>query len=187
MRIAYRHPLTLALAAALLISAAAAPVAGQPAVMESFRAQIALKSASGPRISPDGRLIAYSVTTTEWEANRFDREIWLVAAGGEPIQLTRTEAGSSTGHRWSPDGSRLGFLADRGDGEQIYLIPPGGGEAVRLTSHDGGIRSVPLFARRRPGSRSRPPTPLPTTSRGARKATATTPSKTPTSACPTSG
>ena len=138
MRIAYRHPLTLA---ALLIGGAAAAVAGQPAVLESFRAQIALKSAGGPRISPDGRLIAYSVTTTEWEANRFDREIWLVAAGGEPIQLTRTQSGSSTGHRWSPDGSRLGFLADRGDGEQIYLIPPGGGEAVRLTSHDGGIRS----------------------------------------------
>ena len=91
MRIARRHPFTSALAAALLTGAAAAPAAGQPAVLESFRAQIALKSASGPRISPDGRLIAYSVTTTEWEANRFDREIWLVAAGGEPIQLTRTE------------------------------------------------------------------------------------------------
>ena len=141
MRFARRHPFTSALAAALLTGVTAAPAAEQPAVLESFRAQIALKSASSPRISPDGRLIAYSVTTTEWEANRFDREIWLVAAGGEPIQLTRTQSGSSTGHRWSPDGSRLGFLADRGDGEQIYLIPPGGGEAVRLTSHDGGIRS----------------------------------------------
>ena len=186
MRLARRHPFTSALAAALLTGVTAAPAAEQPAVLESFRAQIALKSASGPRISPDGRLIAYSVTTTEWEANRFDREIWLVAAGGEPIQLTRTQSGSSTGHRWSPDGSRLGFLADRGDGEQIYLIPPGGGEAVRLTSHDGGIRSF-RFSPTAAGSRSRPPTPLPTTSRGARKATATTPSKTRTSACPTSG
>ena len=88
MRLARRHPLTSALAAALLTGVAATLAAGQPAVLESFRAQIALKSAGGPRISPDGRLIAYSVTTTEWEANRFDREIWLVAAGGEPIQLT---------------------------------------------------------------------------------------------------
>ena len=141
MRLARRHPLTLALAAVLLTGVAATLAAGQPAVLESFRAQIALESASGPRISPDGRLIAYSVTTTDWEANRFDREIWLAPPDGEPFQLTRTEAGSSTGHRWSPDGSRLGFLTDRGDGEQIYLIPAEGGEAERLTSHDGGIRS----------------------------------------------
>ena len=140
MRLAHRHPLTLALAA-LLTAVAATPAAEQPAVLESFRAQIALESASSPRISPDGRMVAYSVGTTDWEANRFDREIWLAPSGGEPFQLTRTEAGSSTGHRWSPDGSRLGFITDRGDGEQIYLIPPEGGEATRLTSHDGGIRS----------------------------------------------
>jgi len=84
-------------------------------------------------------MIAFSVTTTDWENNRFDQEIWLVADGGEPFQLTRTEPGSSTGHRWSPDGSRLGFIADRGDGAQIYLIRPEGGEAEQLTSHEGGI------------------------------------------------
>ena len=141
MRLAHPHSLTTALGAALLICVAATPAAEEPAVLEAFRAQIALESASGPRISPDGTMIAYSVGTTDWEANRFDREIWLAPSDGEPFQLTRTEDGSSTGHRWSPDGSRLGFITDRGDGAQIYLIPPEGGEAVRLTSHDGGIRS----------------------------------------------
>ena len=140
MRLVHRHPLTLALAA-LLIGVAATPAAEEPSVLEAFRAQIALESASGPRISPDGTMIAYSVGTTDWEANRFDREIWLAPTGGEPFQLTHTEDGSSAGHRWSPDGSRLGFIADRGDGAQIYVIRPEGGEATRLTSHDGGIRS----------------------------------------------
>ena len=129
------------LLAALLAGVAATAAAEEPAVLDAFRAQISLESASGPRISPDGTMIAYSVGTTEWEANRFDREIWLAPTGGEPFQLTRTEDGSSTGHRWSPDGSWLGFIADRGDGAQIYLIRPEGGEATRLTSHDGGIRS----------------------------------------------
>ena len=148
MRLVHRHPLTLALAALLI--GVAAPAAEEPSVLEAFRAQIALESASGPRISPDGTMIAYSVGTTDWENNRFDREIWLAPSDGEPFQLTRTEDGSSTGHRWSPDGSRLGFIADRGDGAQIYLIPPVGGEATRLTSHDGGIRS---FRFSRDGSR----------------------------------
>ena len=127
------------LLAALLSATAAPPVKAQQAVLESFRAQIALESVGGPRISPDGSMIAYSVTTTDWEENRFDQEIWLVVGDGEPFHLTSTEPGSSTGHRWSPDGSRLGFIADRGDGAQIYLIRPEGGEAQQLTSHDGGI------------------------------------------------
>ena len=123
----------------LLSGAIAAPVVAQTAILESFRAQIALKSVGSPRISPDGGAIAYTVGTADWEENRFDQEIWLAIGDGAPFQLTRTEPGSSTGHRWSPDGSRLGFIADRGDGAQIYLIRPAGGEAERLTSHDGGI------------------------------------------------
>ena len=126
-------------AAALLTCVAAAPATAQSPVLESFRTQIALKSVGSPRISPDGSAIAYSVGTTDWEANRFDQEIWLAVGDGEPFQLTRTEPGSSTGHRWSPDGSQLGFIADRGDGAQIYLIRPAGGEAEQLTSHEGGI------------------------------------------------
>ncbi len=137
----HRH-LSIALsAAALLASAAAAAAQESSPVEEAFRAQISLQSASGPRISPDGSMIAYSVGTTDWENNRFDREIWLAPADGEPFRLTDTEDGSSSGHRWSPDGSQLGFIADRGDGAQIHLIRPEGGEARQLTSHDGGINS----------------------------------------------
>ncbi|MCY4626253.1 MAG: S9 family peptidase, partial [Acidobacteria bacterium] len=134
-----RSPFVILSAVILLTGIAAAQE--QPAVAESFRAQISLNSASGPRISPDGSMIAYTVTSADWENNRFDREIWVVGASGEPFQLTRTESGNSSGHRWSPDGSRLGFIADRGDDAQIYLIRPQGGEAEPLTSHDGGINS----------------------------------------------
>ena len=125
--------------AAAFAATASPPAAAQEAVLESFRAQIGLETVAGPRISPDGSMIAYSVTTADWANNRFDQEIWLVVGDDEPFQLTRTEPGSSTGHRWSPDGSRLGFVADRGDGAQVYLIPPGGGEAERLTSHEHGV------------------------------------------------
>ena len=125
--------------AAAFVATSSPPAAAQEAVLESFRAQIGLKTVAGPRISPDGSMIAYSVTTADWANNRFDQEIWLVVGDDEPFQLTRTEPGSSMGHRWSPDGSRLGFVADRGDGAQVYLIPPVGGEAERLTSHEHGV------------------------------------------------
>ena len=137
-----RHPAFLIPAAlAALLVAEALPAQETPAVHESFRAEISLERAGGPRISPDGAWIAYSVTSADWEANRFDQEIWLVGAGSAPFPLTRTEGGSSTGHRFSPDGSLIGFLADRGDRRQIHLIPPDGGEAWALTSSEGEVGS----------------------------------------------
>ena len=139
MRFVRRHPFLVVLAASVLTGIAAAQ--DPPAVAEAFKAQISLDAASGPRISPDGTMIAYTVTSTDWESNRFDREIWLAAPGREAFQLTRTKDGNSSGHRWAPDGSRLGFVADRGEDGQIYLIRPEGGEAEQLTSHKGGINS----------------------------------------------
>ena len=135
------HRPLVVLLAALFAGVTTGSAQEKSAVVEALRAQISLNSASGPRISPDGTMIAYTVTSADWEANRFDREIWLAAAGREPFQLTRTKEGNSSGQRWSPDGSRLGFVADRGDDAQIYLIRPEGGEAERLTSHEGGINS----------------------------------------------
>lgn len=108
----------------------------------SFREVIGLKSVGAPRISPDGRMIAYTVRTVEWEDNRYDQEIWLYREGEDPFQLTRTKDGSSTGQRWSPDGRWLAFLADRGEKQQIYLISPRGGDAKQLTSVEDGVSSL---------------------------------------------
>src|SRR6185503_18815551 len=63
-----------------------------------------LKSAVGPRISPDGRLVAYQVQETNWTENAFETEIWIaVTATGERYQLTNAKK-SSNFPQWSPDG-----------------------------------------------------------------------------------
>ncbi len=98
-----------------------------------------MRSVGTPSIAPDGGNVAYPVTTADWENNRYDTEIWLARPGAEPFQVTFTEKESSTSPRWSPDSRWIGFLADRGDGRQIYLIRAAGGEARRLTSVKGGI------------------------------------------------
>ena len=100
-----------------------------------------LQVAGGPRISPDGRTVAYTLRTTDWQENRYDTEIWLARENAAPFQLTRTEKGSSIAPRWSPDGRRIAFLADRGDKQQIYLIDLSGGEARRLTTVKEGVNA----------------------------------------------
>lgn len=107
----------------------------------AFREVIGVEGIGAPRISPDGTRVAYSVSSVDWEANRYDSEIWIVGPGIEAYQLTRTDEGSSGSHTWHPSGRYLAFAASRSGSRQIYTIRPEGGEAIQLTDIDGGVES----------------------------------------------
>lgn len=105
----------------------------------SFDQFISLKQAGSPTISPDGKHVIYTVTSTDWKENSYDTELWLAREGEAPFQLTRTPKGSSNSARWSPDGKWISFLADRGDKTQIFVIGAAGGEAQQVTKEEEGI------------------------------------------------
>lgn len=89
---------------------------------------------SDPRISPDGKTVAYVITTADLAENRTSSTIWLVAADtGVPRQLTNT-AKKDRHPRWSPDGKRILFESNRSGDNQLWVIAPDGGEAKQLTS-----------------------------------------------------
>src|SRR5262244_960765 len=60
---------------------------------------------SDPHISPDGKLVAYVVTTIDRRQNRRHSSIWMASMDGSraPWQFT-TSSQSSNSPRWSPDG-----------------------------------------------------------------------------------
>jgi dipeptidyl aminopeptidase/acylaminoacyl peptidase len=114
---------------------------GQDASTVSIEQALNLKSVSSPRISPDGRLIAYTVNETNWEENAYETEVWIaVVATADNYQLTNAKK-SSSNPQWSPDGKWIAFTSDRDGKNQLYLIRPAGGEARQITKHEQGVNS----------------------------------------------
>lgn len=107
----------------------------------SFEKWISLKGVGGAAISPDGKTVIYAVTTTDWTSNSYDTELWMSRDGATPVQLTRTDKGSTFGARFTPDSRFVSFLADRGQKTQVYIISVNGGEAMQVTKDDDGINS----------------------------------------------
>ena len=102
----------------------------------------ALKSVSGPILSPDGAQVAYTVQSMDLKKDTSDADIYLIPfAGGEAVRLT-TSPKAETSPRFSPDGKWIAFLSSReGDKSQVFLLSRGGGEASRLTGMKGGVGS----------------------------------------------
>ena len=72
---------------------------------------LSFRSAGSPRISPDGRLVAYLVQDTNWEDNSFESQIWIYnVPTQERYQLTSGKK-SSSNPEWAPDSRRLAFHA----------------------------------------------------------------------------
>ncbi len=101
-----------------------------------------LGTVGDPRISPDGRWIAYTVTTEDLEKDASRSRIWMLpAAGGDPVPLSAESADSSS-PRWSPDGKYLGFLSARDEGKtQVWTLYREGGEAVQQTDTAQDVES----------------------------------------------
>jgi dipeptidyl aminopeptidase/acylaminoacyl peptidase len=102
---------------------------------------MALKNVSDAQVSPDGRWVAYVVTSTDMKENATDADVWLVStSGGGPVRLTTSKKNDNQ-PRWSPDGKRVAFISAREEKPQIFLISPTGGEAEKLSDSKTGVQS----------------------------------------------
>src|SRR6266478_3934233 len=89
---------------------------------------------SEPALSPDGKLVAYTVTTPDLSSNTRPKQIYTVpVSGGVPRQLTR-DGDDNERPRWSPDSRQIYFISNRGGSSQAWSMDSDGGHARQLTT-----------------------------------------------------
>lgn len=110
---------------------------------------MSLRSASSPRLSPDGKWIAYVLASRKLDAAatpsdddhsggwKSARQLYVVArTGGEPRQLTFAKDGPGAA-TWSPDGTSIAFLR----AGKLQLLPIDGGEARTIDTGGYDVQS----------------------------------------------
>ncbi len=100
----------------------------------SVHDMLAMDRISDPRVSPDGRLVAFSVSVTDLEANRRRSDIYLAAIDGSFVRQMTTDPASDTQACWSPDSKSLYFVSARSGSPQVWRLAIDGGEAEQVTA-----------------------------------------------------
>ena len=90
-----------------------------------------------PAVSPDGKRVAFTVTTVRETENKRHQEVWVAALDGSAPQRWTSPGYESSAPRWSPDGTHLLFTSTRPQGTGntwVIRADVPGGEAMQLPS-----------------------------------------------------
>jgi Tol biopolymer transport system component len=117
------------------------------------RAQTGTAGMRDPAWSPDGKRLAAVVLDRIWIMQADGRDATEFTKGpAPPVPSERPRAegsersesrgpGSEREPIWSPDGKRIAFVSDHGDGFDLYVAGTRGGTPERVVLLDGDERS----------------------------------------------
>ena len=96
--------------------------------------------------SPDGELLAFTLTYESIEENKGNSEIYTMKPDGSDMKRLTTTASSESNIAWLADGKRIIYIAkdDDTDKPQVFAIPAEGGARKRITSLENGVECFKL-------------------------------------------
>jgi dipeptidyl aminopeptidase/acylaminoacyl peptidase len=139
--------LTVALAAGTMTASPATRAATVPEPTQPFSVQdlVRLERISDLAVSPDGKRVAYTLRTTDMDANKGRTAIWLLDVhkhDAPAVRLTDLAANASSAE-WSADGHAIYFLSNRSGSNQVWRVKAPDIDAPRVAP---GAAAQPLDA-----------------------------------------
>jgi len=91
------------------------------------------------QLSPDKKSVLYGITFYNLEANKGNRDLFLVPlAGGNPVNITNSP-GSEWNGVWRPDGKKIGYISAESGDAQLWEMNPDGSDKKQISAFEGGI------------------------------------------------
>ncbi len=120
-------------------AASGVPAAAEAARPFSVQDLVRLERISELAVSPDGKRVAYTLRTTDMDANKARTAIWVLDVrkhDASAVRLTDIAANSSS-TEWSADGRYLYYLSNRSGSNQVWRS-----DAPRSDAPRGDARQV---------------------------------------------
>lgn len=80
-----------------------------------------ISQVESPQVSPDGKRVIFTRSYADIATDKRMGEVWLLTVGGGKQLLIGGQAGAA-GVRWSPDGSRIAYVAPVAGKPQIHIM-----------------------------------------------------------------
>lgn len=97
-----------------------------------------MKRLAAPALSPDGKWVAYTLTTANVQENKNSSDIWVSSVDGIIHRQLTTNPASDREPSWSPDGKLIAFESTRSGENQIWVMSLSGGEPRQVTTLSTG-------------------------------------------------
>jgi dipeptidyl aminopeptidase/acylaminoacyl peptidase len=103
---------------------------------------------SDPQLSPDGKRVVFTRTTTALDTGRRNADIWVVASdGATPARQLIGGDRSENSARYAGDGKRIVFISNRDGTPQVYVSDSDGRDVKQVTKISGGVQGPMVTSR----------------------------------------
>jgi dipeptidyl aminopeptidase/acylaminoacyl peptidase len=128
------------------VLAGTAKVAAQGGRAMTIDDLLAAVRVADPQLSPDGRTVLYTRTTTDLSSGRRNADIWQVPAGGGDARSLLDGDRTENTPRFSGDGKRVAFISNRDGTMQVYVADADGSDVRQLTDLAMGVQPPLVFS-----------------------------------------